>query len=66
MEPEVDVAAERRAKYGEQDEWGNQVGSLRLNLKRTAAQRLQMLQAMVDFAHRYQGAIWRSSKSDNS
>jgi hypothetical protein len=34
------VVKEDRAKYGEQDEWGNSIASLRNNLKLTPLERL--------------------------
>jgi hypothetical protein len=34
------LAKEDRAKYGEQDEWGNSIASLRNNLRLTPLERL--------------------------
>lgn len=62
MDPKRDEIAEKRAKYGEQDEWGNDIAMLRANLKKTPAQRVATLQAMIDFAYEYKGAAWRNSK----
>lgn len=50
MEPKSDEQVrKKRAKYGEQDAWGNQVGSIRENLRRTPLQRLQRAQEMANF-----------------
>lgn len=37
---EPDQAREERSRYGEQDAWGNSIGSLRLSLKLTMVERL--------------------------
>lgn len=38
---ESDEVREKREKYGEQDEWGNSVADLRVNLRLTPYERLR-------------------------
>lgn len=54
---------EQRRDYGEQDEWGNSIGSLRLNLKLTPIERIRRAEEMARFVAKYRGAA-RTRTSD--
>lgn len=59
MAEKGDEVHEDRAKYGEQDAWGNSIGSLRLNLKMTPIERLRKAESFARFAEKYRGAARR-------
>lgn len=54
---------EQRRDYGEQDAWGNSIGSLRLNLKLTPIERIRRAEEMARFVAKYRGAA-RTRTSD--
>lgn len=54
---EPQVVHESPRDYGEQDAWGNSIGSLRLNLKLTPLERLRKAEAASRSLHNLKHAI---------
>ena len=54
-----DRVAETRNPYGEQDEWGNSIASLRANLRLTPLERLRKAERFARFVKKYKGAAHR-------
>jgi hypothetical protein len=48
--------------YGEQDEWGNSLASLRNNLRLTPLERLRKAEDAAQFAIRFKGAAQRGKQ----
>jgi hypothetical protein len=48
-------AKEERRDYGEQDEWGNSIASLRANLKLTPLERIRKAEAFARFVFKIRG-----------
>lgn len=59
MDPKRDEVAEKRAKYGEQDEWGNDVATLRANLRLTPTQRILKAQRAAESLQELRRALRR-------
>lgn len=58
-DPATDRVAETRNPYGEQDAWGNSIGSLRANLRLTPLERLRKADRFAEFVKKYQGVANR-------
>jgi hypothetical protein len=52
-------AKEQRRDYGEQDEWGNSIASLRANLKLTPTERIRRADAFARSVAKIRGAAHR-------
>lgn len=53
--------AEIRSPYGEQDEWGNSIASLRINLKLTPLERLRKAEQAARSVQELRRALKRTS-----